>query len=281
MLGKLFNKLLNKKVAAPILPEPASANEYKRFNDAIIIILQDNTNKSLPVTACNERAASLIGYSEKDVATKDFRDLLPLHIQELVNEYIEFKENGRRIDQILRKIPNFELRAADGKNIPVNLRIIRGVSDSTHISYRLVITDTSLLEVLQKERAKYSTLNSKEYLLRDMQHIINHSSTYGYESCFAVISFFDGQSHIKRIEKMIESSKRNTDIIGAWNESTIIYIMPDTQINNCIIPLERFKSSLPADLKQDLIIRYCQISNGIEPATQIRNCAEAITGFDL
>lgn len=283
MIGKFFNSL-GKKSPPVATPAKPSGPEYKRFNDAVLVISQDNIHRMLPIQACNERAVRLVGYSEAELSSFDLRELLPEDTRELLNDYIEFSDNGRSVDQVLQKIPNFRLKGSRGTLVPVKLRILRGVSDADNSTYRLVMSDTTLVEILEEARKNYSVLSPKELLVRDMQHAINYGKELGYTSCFAIISFVDenlGGLFIKRAERMIDSTKRDTDILGLWNESTLVYIMPDTPLTNAVIPLSRFHSSMPDDLKSNLVIRYGQMSNEVDSATQIKDCLEGKTGSTL
>ena len=90
MISKFFNSLLSKQ-PAQVQKAPSATKEYKRFNDAIIIIGQDNPHKSLPVMACNERAVKMIGYSESQIKSLDFRELLPPETKEIVEDIANAK----------------------------------------------------------------------------------------------------------------------------------------------------------------------------------------------
>ena len=283
MLEKFINNILKKPTPAQPVQTGAQRPkpEYKRFNDAILVVTQDNKHGRLLINACNERAVKLIGYSEAEILSLDFRELLPPEIRETVDDYLDFNEKGRGIDDVLQKVTNFRLLGSRGRHVPVKLRVLRGVSDSGHISFRVIMNDWSLVSTLQEARKEYSILADKEALVRDMQQVIKHGTEYGYASSFAVISFSDGNTYLKRAQKMIESTKRDSDIIGLLNDNTLIYIMPDTPTSNVITPLMRFKNGLPADLKSKLVARYALIEENTPPSTQIANCLEGRTGKAL
>ena len=281
MLSKIINNLLKKPAMADVPKVHAPRPDYKRFNDAVLVVTQDNSHGQLTVNACNERAVKLIGYSEAEIISLDFRELLPPDIREIIEDNLEFRENGRGIDDVLQKISNFRLLGSRGREVPVKMRVLRGVSDSGHIAFRIIMNDTSLITILQDARKEYSILAGKESLTRDMNQIIKHGQTYGYISSFAIISFSDGNSHLKRAEKMIESAMRDTDIVGFLNDQNLVYIMPDTPAANAITPLLRFKNSLPADLQSRVIVRFTEINPSVAPAEQMMNCAEGRIGKQL
>ncbi len=280
MLGKIINNILKKPATSAPKP-PAPRPDYKRFNDAVLVVTQDNKHGRLLINACNERLVKLIGYSEAEILSLDLRDLLAPDVRELVEDNIEFQEGGRGIDQVLGKVANFRLLGSRARQVPVKLRVMRGVSDSGHITFRLIMNDTSLVGILKEARKEYSILTGKELLVRDMQQVIAHGTTYGYTSSFAVIAFTDDNSQIKRAEKMIESTKRDTDILGMYNDNTLVYLMPDTPKANAITPLVRFRNSLPEGLQTKLVVRYAEISHTNPPADQLKDLMEGQTGSTL
>lgn len=280
MIGKFFNHLGKKNSGQ----QPNVTPDYKRFNDAILVVSQDNTQRQLPIKACNERAVKLIGRPEGEISSLDLREILPPETTELLNDYIEFSAKGRSVYEVLHRVPNFRLLSTTGRHVPVKLRIVPGVSDANNPTFRLVMSDASLVDILQEARKNYSVLSPKEFLIRDMQQAINYGRENGHTSCFAVISFIDdnlGSLFIKRAEKMIDSTKRDTDILGLWNENTLVYIMPDTPLANAVIPLQRFQDSMPDDLGSKLVIRYAEINDNADSAAQIKDCLEGKAGTTL
>lgn len=282
----------------------AAADGPKRYNDAVLIIRQDNSQQALHVEASNFLALQLLGGEMGDVVEKDLRQFLPENIKQMINENIEFSDHGRGIDSVLNRVTGFKIKSLQGSEIPLKIRVIRGLSSSSSSPrFQLVMNDSSLLESLEANRQTYRAdmrgdeifdkatgLATRQSILKDMELISFYTERNHKSSCFAIFKFInyddlrlqhDDEGAFKILTdmiKIIESTKRKNDIIGLAAEGAVILIFPETPKENIKIPITRIHNKLPQNIKSEIRIYYNSILPGSSPEAQLDDCMKGMGG---
>lgn len=118
-----------------------------RKTDAVLTIAQDNARRAIEITAANEAACRLLGYDGEELMGKNFAEMLPERIAEMIEDYVEFEDAANDVGDVLRKVRDFELQTQAGKTKPVDLKVLRHTSVE-HAEYLLVFYGSA-----QKEKA--------------------------------------------------------------------------------------------------------------------------------
>lgn len=282
----------------------APVEQPKRYNDAVLIIRQDNENNRLPVEAGNFLALKLLACETDDLLEKDLREFLPPNIRELIDDNVEFHAEGKGIDTVLNRIPNFKIRAKNGSELPLKIRVIRSLS-SLHDSprFQVVMNDSSLIESLEAHRENYRAnmrgdeifdkqtgLVSRESIVKDFELISFYTERNHKESCYAIFKFInyddlrlqhDDEGAFKMLSsliKIIESTKRKNDMMGIVAPGAVILIFPETPKENIKIPIARIYDKMPQDIKSEMRICYNSIKSNISPDEQLTNCMKGLAG---
>ncbi len=279
--------------------------EAKRYNDAVLIIRQDNPGLSLHIEAANFLALKLLGGETRDIIEKDVRNFVPDNIRQIINENIEFRDYGRSIDSVLGKIANFKVKTLSGSEMPLKIRIIRSMSPSLSAQrFQLVMNDSSLMESLEAHRENYranmrgdeiidkkSGLISRHSVVKDIELISFYTERNSKASCFAVFKFInyddlrlehDEEGAYKMfsdLHRVIEATKRKQDIMGLAQDGAIVLIFPETPKENIKIPIARIYAKLPKSIKAQLRVYYDVIRPDINAEEQLESCLKGRLGI--
>jgi len=299
MLAKL--KAMFKPVKAK---NGAFPEQPRRYNDAVLVIRQDNEGKKLQIEASNFLALKMLGGETDGIIEKDLREFVADNVRELINDNIEFSEHGRGIDSVLNKITNFKIRAINGTELPLKIRVIRSLSSTSAAPrFQLVMNDSSLMESLEAHRENYRAnmrgdeifdkatgLVSRESVLKDFELISFYSERNHKTSCYAILKFInyddlridhdeDGAiKMLKNLIKTIETTKRRNDIIGLVADGAVILILIDTPKDNIKIPIERIMAKLPKEIKAELRIYHSTVRPEVSPEEQLNACIKGLAG---
>ncbi len=267
MLARIFRP---KSAKSPVAQQ--------RFNDAVVIIRQDNQKKSLPVEASNDLVSNLLGYEAKDIVNHDLREFVSPEVKEVITENLEFEIDAASVDEILKKISNFRMRTKQGAEIPIRIRVMRSLSANGIDRFQLVMNDRSLMESLdahrQNSRAELTpeqvvdpetNILTEEALLNDMEFISRHAEmNQSSETTFVVFKFFNHEKNkdllgeeqadaiIGQLVDVIKKSKRETDFAGYYDDDSIILVLTETPLDHSKTPVERIISLLPPETRSEI-----------------------------
>jgi hypothetical protein len=247
--------------------------ECKRFNDAVFVIRQNNPMGTIPIEGINNRAKYLTGYTD-EIKGVDFRKILPGEIAQTVNENVEFIPNGKGISSVLQKIPNFKIKDVNGNNIPMQLRIIRGLSTPELTMFQVIMTDASLINALsdRHERLRHDSeyfdqnikLPSRKMVIDDANMIVAHGRKHDYKSSYILIKLGNPEYTLQKVVSLLDNIKRESDVIGMLSDNVVIMLMPDTPPKNAIYPIKRFKFKLTDDVRSRIRISHGELKENLD-----------------
>ncbi|PIR31909.1 MAG: hypothetical protein COV36_06265 [Alphaproteobacteria bacterium CG11_big_fil_rev_8_21_14_0_20_44_7] len=260
---------ITKAKEASLPKKPASSTKAQRFNDGIIIVTQDNLAKTLKIEAANMTAIDMLGYPQELLIDHDLRDFLCDHAKEDIEEYIEFAQNGKNLDEVLKRTRRFRMKTHSGDVLPLRLRIIRSLSTHELPRFQLVLNDDSLIENIEQNREEYRNnlrgdeifdaatgLIAKKSLVKDLEMVAFYSDKTGFESSIAMlkISNLDNitakcgdvcrKETLKHVADKIVSNKREQDIVGVYEDGVFAIVLTETPSKNTAVPVNRLRRSL-------------------------------------
>ncbi len=109
-----------------------------RQNDLAIIIQQDNQQKRVDVISMNDNARELLGYSETIIG-KPLGAILPERIASLLQEYVDYEEDGHDVADVLGRVIDFNLLGVDGEAYPFFPKFIPAESRNGKVMFHLVL----------------------------------------------------------------------------------------------------------------------------------------------
>ena len=111
-----------------------------RKSDAIFIVCQNNSKKTVEIAAANEEARKISGYSNEELVGKPIACILPERIANIIDEFIEYDDNNDLL-AVLSKVSEFAIRTKSGKDLEIKLRIIPGEAIDNNPWFHLVLID--------------------------------------------------------------------------------------------------------------------------------------------
>ncbi len=149
----------------------------RRKNDAVVSVCQNNEQKNVFILTLNQPAEILLKYQKEDLLNKPLTNILNARTIDIINNYLDYTENGKTLFDILPKIIDFSLVNSKGENIPVKVKVFHVAQPSDHskIYYELLIRDISLFYKLQILRNEH--LTGEKYKSHDLFDIPDNDST--------------------------------------------------------------------------------------------------------
>ena len=252
-------------------PNQVDENPLKsqRFNDGIIIVTQDNENRSLNIEAANMNALNMLGYNQDDILDNDLRDFVSGRIVDELNEYLEFKKHGKDLDKVIGRVNRFKMRKQDDEMLPLRVRVVRSLSTKSHPRFQVILNDDTLIHDIEENREKYRAnlrgseifdkntgLLSHGSIEKDFELIAFYAEKRDIKSTAVTIDITDykniEQSHSEEIVKklarevaeIINKAKRDHDLAGILGESKFLLILTETPQDKVTFPVERIKRLL-------------------------------------
>lgn len=170
-----------------------------RQTDAVLTIAQDNAKHSIEVSAANEVAGELIGIPPEQLRGMPFKDIVPQKIAEMLDDYVEYIPGANDVGDVLRKVRDFHIRARNGKEMPMRLKIVRHHSQSLD-EYLLIMNDeereresNAALAALHEAFQGHASLDAdtglpdRDTLLKGLELVELHRESIRNGVCVAVM----------------------------------------------------------------------------------------------
>lgn len=170
-----------------------------RKTDAVLTVAQDNVKRTIEVTAANDIASNLTGYSIEELRGHNFRELVPEKISEMLDDYVEFEPGANDVGDVLRKVRDFQLVSREGNVIHLRLKILRHPSQILD-EYLLILQDEagqketdSFLTMLRENLNGHTSLNAdtglpdRSSIAKSLEMIPLHLERINNGVCFAVL----------------------------------------------------------------------------------------------
>ena len=238
----------------------------QRHNDGIIIISQNNKQRSLKIEAANMNAINLLGYPHEEFLERDIRDFLTESISDSLNEYIEFFDAGRSLSEVLSKTRRFKMKTRNGDVLPLRLRVVRSLSTLGNPRFQLVLNDDTLQQQIEANREEYRVnlkgneifdgrtgLLSYESVTKDLEMVGYYASkkpVTGTVIMAAIKDFDEIKANFgdkiadyvsRQIAHKIQLARRDEDILGIYDDSKFVVVLLETPYEHVQIPLRRIK----------------------------------------
>lgn len=134
-----------------VKPVPVDA-QPARAGEGIMLIVQNNAEKSLIVTEINEAAASQLGYAVDDIKGRRIETILGSRTAEYLADEVEYADDAQDFAEVLARQRVIRLRHQSGEETAVACTISRMMSDGANARFQLVIPNGRELLESQKIR---------------------------------------------------------------------------------------------------------------------------------
>ena len=243
------------------------ALKARREGDAVISISHDLEQNSVTITGVNDTAQSLLGYKREEFIDSNFLNLVTGDAYYAIEEYLTGDNNIYGLEVILGRIHHFSLLHKFGNSIKVSVKGYHNVSDHKSHNYDLLIRDVSIYERLDEFRnlllgsMTYSMDNSlgiwdSNSMGAELVVITKFVEHYNMDVVIATMSLdvsvsnSDRVAALKEVIKAFKLNTRQEDVIGMWDDSTLLFMLVDCKDKNATLAVQRVHSAIVKELSK-------------------------------
>lgn len=116
-----------------------STKTEARRGDGVIVVLQNNAERSLVIEGMNEPAEALLGFEKDEAKGRKFEILLGSKTAEFLAEEIEYSPDAPDLGEVLSKQRDIRLRNRSGAEIVRQCKISRLMARGAHACFQLLV----------------------------------------------------------------------------------------------------------------------------------------------
>lgn len=236
-----------------------------RQSDAVLTIAQDNARHAIEISAANEAAGELVGFPPEELKGMAFRELLPLKIAEMLDDYVEYEAGANDVGDVLRKVRDFQLKNKNGAHLPLRVKIVRHHSQ-VHDEYMLIMNDEerqrendAVMKVLHENFQGHASLDAdtglpdRASLEKGLQLVEMHRENIKNGVCVAVMQM-DGYEELlgkhgvaachramQAIAALCQQNLRGNDVVTYMDKNRLAIILVGAAKEPAKIVLNRLR----------------------------------------
>ncbi len=237
-----------------------------RSNDAVITICQDNSRQAIEIRELNQPAEDVLGFDSATVSGRPLIHFLPNRIQTLLNEYVEYDDEGNDVGIVLSKVQSFCIVNNQGKEVAFRLKVLRSESLDKHAYFRLILQDRAGGRQNEAFRAAlrdnfkghevlepHTGLPDRGSLIKDLELVHYYVNKEALKACVAVVEIDHFQDvkgkHgedavydlLKHVAGIARQNLRGDDTIGCIGPDRLGILIMDTNPESARMVLNRLR----------------------------------------
>ena len=110
-----------------------------RRGEAVLLVQQNNADKSLIISGINEALETMLGYAKGEILERRLEIILGKREAQLIAEDLEYEDNGPDFGDIFPRIRDVRLRRRVGDEIRVECTLSRLMSQGENACFQIVI----------------------------------------------------------------------------------------------------------------------------------------------
>jgi diguanylate cyclase (GGDEF)-like protein len=249
---------------------------YLRKGNLKFVVTQDNANRKIVINDLvkvidDRREGDYFGLSSEQLQGKDFREVLPEELSEIINENIEYNIEGNDLKNVVDKIIHFKLFDKDKNLIDMNAHVERDVSTSGNSLKFSVILERKIF-LRDKVKSILAALSEYQQVNHPITGVINTAAFYevteelldflhetNVEAVMCIISIegfplirmSEGKEKsdemLAKVGAVMKSNFRSKDVVGYLGFGRFAILMVRTFEDEVSYPLKRLESNLRKD----------------------------------
>jgi len=243
-----------------------------RAADAVITVRQDNSRRAVEIRDLNPPAEEALGYALPAVSGLPLAALLPERIRTLLEEYIEFQEDGNDVGAVLSKVQSFCLLHRDGKELRYRLKVLRGEPENGCACFHLVLQSRAgerqgeAVRALLREHFRghevleeRTGLPDRPSVIKDISFVRHYVNKEMLHCCIAVVGLdqyaalksHNGEDNavgaLLHVGSLARQNLRGDDVTGCIGESSLALILLGTSPESARMVLNRLRWLIAAN----------------------------------
>lgn len=122
-----------------------------RAGDGVLVVVQNNEDRSLTITALNSVVEALLGYDKGEILNRKLEIILGKALGEMLADDLEFSPDAPDFGELFARVREIKLRRRNGDEIRVAMNTTRLLAQGRDACFQLVIPS-------EHERVKNSRL---------------------------------------------------------------------------------------------------------------------------
>jgi GGDEF domain-containing protein len=295
------------------IASPSTSSIAARRGEGMVVILQNNKDKTLVISNMNEALELMLGYGRGEALSRSAYDILGKKEAQLIADDLEFDDNAADFGEIFSRIREVKLRRRSGDEIKVSVTLSRLVAFGDSACFQLLIPN-------EQERTANARL--KEFIALNLDGRKEVDAATGLPNYQTAKSFLpllksyfaDTQSsivfaiiHLDRFDKSVErygadacnqllmhayhccrTTFRNEDLIFALSDRALGVVLLDISRESSRVVFNRLRWKIRNHRfmfggKADFSISTCiafDVLNLEQAARAMEVCEEALKKLD-
>lgn len=121
-----------------------------RRGEAVLVVAQNNDDKSIAVVAANALAEAMLGEDIGGLSGVPVINVLGDSVRQIIEEDVEFTDGAKDFGDVFSRLRDIKLRRRNGDEIQVSCRISRLMAQGKNACFQLVVTNEYELLSQQK-----------------------------------------------------------------------------------------------------------------------------------
>ena len=120
---------------------PADSGAVARNGDGILVVIQNNEEKTVTISSINEPLEALLGYGKGEMLNRRVETILGTQEGEALADDIEYSDEATDFGDIFSRMREMRLRRRLGDEVKVNYTLSRLMSQGANACFQIVIPD--------------------------------------------------------------------------------------------------------------------------------------------
>lgn len=240
-----------------------------RKRDGVILVVQDNTTRTILIHSINDTAANMLGYAVGDLDNASLSQILGKKSLSALEDALEYVTDAPDFGDVMSKQRDVRLKNRLGEEITVSCTVLRVLADGQNARFQLVIPDEA------EQRAKFQRTdflknNLESHLQKDeatdlpnrittenyLRLLKSYIASQGVSVAFATIRLDRFESNrnrygdhemttlLKHVARVCQTSFRSEDVVSVLNPSTLGVILFDISRESARVVLNRLRGQV-------------------------------------
>ena len=214
--------MTNETAHMPLIPLPTA-----RRGEGVLLVLQNNQDKTLIISSMNEVLETMLGYDKGEVLHRRVETILGEREAKAIEDDLEYEEHAPDFGDIFSRIREVRFRRRMGDEIRVNCTITRLVSQGANACFQVVIPNEHE-RVVSTKLSEFIALNLKGHEELDpATGLPNHKTAREF---LPLLKNYFSESNVSIVFAMMRMDRHEKSVARYGREACVQLLMHVYQV---------------------------------------------------